>query len=123
MSLRDNYVTFDGEMDSQALADSYAPGRTVRTEFSTLLGLLIRQPIDLTEPTPAQIQALFDRTRTLLEELHARLGRPMWDSIRNRQGGTTRADRTAAFAVHPRGRAQGTDLLWQRINSAIARAL
>lgn len=81
MSLRDNYVTFDGLMDSEALAASYAPGRTVRTEFSTLLGLLIRQPIDLSEPTPAEIQVLFDRTGALLNELHERLGRPMWDSI------------------------------------------
>lgn len=81
MSLRDNYVTFDREMDSQALADSYAPGRTVRTEFSTLIGLLIRQPINLSEPTPIEVQALFDRTNALLKELHERLGRPMWDSI------------------------------------------
>jgi hypothetical protein len=81
MSLRDNYVAFGGVMDGDALAASYAPWRTVRTEFSTLLGLLIRQPIDLSEPTPAEAQALFDRTSALLEELHHRLGRPMWDSI------------------------------------------
>jgi hypothetical protein len=81
MSLRDNYVTFDGVMDGKALAASYASGRTVRTEFSTLLGLLIRRPLDLSEPTPAEIQALFDRTGMLLDELHQRLGRPMWDSI------------------------------------------
>lgn len=81
MSLRDNYVAFDGAMDGDALAASYAPGRTVRTEFSTLLGLLVRQPINLSEPAPAEAQALFDRTNALLEELHHRLGRPMWDSI------------------------------------------
>lgn len=81
MSLRDNYVAFNGIMDSDALAASYVPGRTVRTEFSTLLGLLIRQQIDLTEPEPTEIQALLDRTNALLEELHARLGRPMWNSI------------------------------------------
>jgi hypothetical protein len=81
MSLRDNYVAFDQTMDSEALAASYAPGRTIRTEFSTLLGLLIRQPIDLSEPTPAEIQVLFDRTGALLNELHERLGRPMWESI------------------------------------------
>lgn len=80
ISLRDNYITFDGLMDSEALAASYAPGRTVRTEFSTLLGLLIRQPIDLSEPTSAEIQVLFDRTGALLNELHEQLGRPMWDS-------------------------------------------
>ena len=39
MSLRDNYVAFDGVMDGEALTASYAPRRTVRTEFSTLLGL------------------------------------------------------------------------------------
>jgi hypothetical protein len=81
MSLRDNYVAFDGVMDGDALAASYAPGRTVRTEFSTLLGLMIRQPISLSEPTSTEVQALFDRTSALLEELHHRLGRPMWDSI------------------------------------------
>jgi hypothetical protein len=81
MSLRDNYVAFDQTMDSEALAASYAPGRTIRTEFSTLLGLLMRQPIDLSEPTPAEIQVLFDRTGALLNELHERLGRPMWESL------------------------------------------
>lgn len=81
ISLRDNYVTFGGAMDRDALAASYAPERTVRTEFSTLLGLLVRQPIDLSEPTPAEVQALLDRTNTLLKELHKRLAQPMWDSI------------------------------------------
>ncbi|MDU8359500.1 SEC-C metal-binding domain-containing protein [Pseudomonas syringae group sp. J309-1] len=81
MSLRDNYVIFDGAIDGETLATSYAPGRTVRTEFSTLLGLMVRQPIDLSEPSPSEIQALLDRTKTLLEELHARLARPMQDSL------------------------------------------
>lgn len=81
MSLRDNYVMFDGAMNSEALAGSYASGRTIRTEFSTLLGLVIRQPIDLSDPTPAEIRTLLDRAHALLQELHDRLGRPMWDSI------------------------------------------
>ena len=55
MSLRDNYVMFDGTMDSEALVNSYVSERTIRTEFSTLLGLLIRQPIDLKDPAPADI--------------------------------------------------------------------
>ncbi|MEH3040656.1 MAG: SEC-C metal-binding domain-containing protein [Sphingomonas paucimobilis] len=81
ISLRDNYVMFDGAMDSEALAGSYVSGRTIRTEFSTLLGLLIRQPIDLSDPAPAEIQKLVNQTQSLLQELHDRLGRPMWDSI------------------------------------------
>lgn len=81
MSLRDNYVTFDSEMDSKALAASYAQERMIRTEFSTLLRLLIRQPIDMSEPTAAEAQVLFDRTTELLAEIHERLGRPMWEAV------------------------------------------
>ncbi|MGJ4922659.1 SEC-C metal-binding domain-containing protein [Bradyrhizobium oligotrophicum] len=83
MSLRDNYVAFENELDGNALASSYAPGRTVRTEFSTLLGLLIRQPIDTSEPGALEVQALFDRTAELLAELHKRLGQPMWEAVIN----------------------------------------
>ncbi|KXV23592.1 preprotein translocase [Gluconobacter japonicus] len=81
MSLRDNYVMFDSAMDSKALADSYVSERIIRTEFSTLLGLLIRQPIDLSDPTPAEIRTLLDRAHTLLQELHKQLERPMWDLL------------------------------------------
>lgn len=82
MSLRDNYVMSDGAMNSEVLVNSYVSERTIRTEFSTLLGLLIRQPIDLKDPTPAEIQTLLDRAHTLLQELHHRLGKPMMDSCR-----------------------------------------
>lgn len=82
MSLRDNYVMSDGTMNSEVLVNSYVSERTIRTEFSTLLGLLIRQPIDLKDPTPAEIQTLLDQAHTLLQELHHRLGQPMMDSCR-----------------------------------------
>lgn len=81
ISFRDNYVAFNGAMDGDTLHASYAPERSIRTEFLTLLGLLVRHPIDLREPSPAEIQALLDRTKLLLNELHLRLAQPMWDAL------------------------------------------
>jgi Nuclease-related domain len=57
------------------------PDRTVRTEFSILLGLMMKHPVDFGLPTPQDMQAHINRTRTLLAELHERLGQPMLDAI------------------------------------------
>lgn len=81
LALRDNYVTYDGTMTSEAMANSYAPVRTVRTEFSTLFGLLMRAPIDFGLPSPSEMQRLISRTESLLAELHTCLGRPMVEAI------------------------------------------
>lgn len=77
LSFRDNLVMFPGELTSEAMTASYAPERTVRTEFSTLLGLMLKQRIDFSYPAPEEIERLLNRTRELLEELHACLNQPM----------------------------------------------
>ena len=81
LSLRDNMVSHDGHMTGEDMAASYAPDRTVRTEFSTLLGLMMKHPVDFSVPAPPEMQALIDRTQTLLAELHDRLRKPMMDAI------------------------------------------
>ncbi|RHW16316.1 preprotein translocase [Sphingomonas gilva] len=81
-SFRDNLVIHSGELTSEALAASYAPQRTIRTEFSTLLGLMLKHPIDFELPTPDKILRLIDRTGKLLEELHACFNQPMMAAIK-----------------------------------------
>ncbi len=81
IALRDNYITHDGTMTGEAMANSYAPVRTVRTEFSTLLGLLVKGPIDFGLPSPSEMQRHLDGTERLLAELHACLERPMREAI------------------------------------------
>jgi hypothetical protein len=81
LSLRDNLVACPGEMTSDALAASYASDRTVRTEFSTLLGLMLKHEIDFALPPPAEMQRLMDRTRELLDELHAAFNQPMMAAL------------------------------------------
>lgn len=82
LSFRDNLVMFPGELTNEAMTASYAPERTVRTEFSTLLGLMMKHEIDFSCPTPEKMQHLLDRTRELLEELHACLNQPMLAALK-----------------------------------------
>ena len=81
LSLRDNMVGFAGHLTGEDMAASYAPDRTVRTEFSTLLGLVLKHRLDATRPAPFDVQKLATRTRALLDELHECLGRPMLRAI------------------------------------------
>ncbi len=81
LSLRDNMIGFAGQLTGDDMAASYASDRTERTEFSTLLGLMLKRPMDATRPAPSDIQELATRTRALLDELHECLGRPMSRAI------------------------------------------
>ena len=82
ISSRDNLIGYDSELTGEAMAASYTPDRTIRTEFSTLLGLMIKHPVDFSLPTPSIIQELIDKTHTLLNELHACLNQPMLESLK-----------------------------------------
>ncbi len=87
LSYRDNLITYSGSMTSEDVATSYAPGRTIRTEFSTLMGLMLKHPIDFGLPAPRDVQALIDKTESLLRELHECLERPMLEGIRRAVAG------------------------------------
>jgi hypothetical protein len=82
ISFRDNLISYDGHMTSKDMADSYAPGRTIRTEFSTLLGLMLKHTINFILPAPAAIQALINETDSLLSELHACFNQPMFEALK-----------------------------------------
>jgi hypothetical protein len=70
---RDNLVRFGKELTPDDLAHLRSGSRLIRTEISTLIGLLARQPIDYTLPEPAVIQGYLDRAQALLHELHRAL--------------------------------------------------
>jgi hypothetical protein len=82
LSLRDNLIPYDGHMTSEVMAASYAPERTVRTEFSTLMGLMLKHPIDFSLPAPLDMQALIEKTESLLKELHACFNQPMLEAFK-----------------------------------------
>jgi hypothetical protein len=82
LSFRDNIILYNDQMTSEDMAASYAPERTIRTEFSTLMGLMLKHPIDFSIPAWSDIEVLVTRTQDLLAELHACLNRPMFEGIK-----------------------------------------
>lgn len=70
LCFRDNFVGFGSELTAEDIAPLFSESRLIRTEISTLIGLLVRQPVDYTLPAPQVTQAYMDQTERLLHELH-----------------------------------------------------
>lgn len=76
LCFRDNVVRYSGEIKADDLAKMYSFERLIRTEISTLIGLLVKTDIDLAVPAPEQLQSMLDRSDTLLCELHESMRYP-----------------------------------------------
>ena len=59
----------------------FSRSRLVRTEITTLIGLMIRQPLDFTHPGFAVLESHVQQTEALLSELHGALGAAMFASM------------------------------------------
>lgn len=67
---RDNMVGFGDQLTPEDMARMFSDSRLIRTEISTLIGLMVRQPIDFSLQTPDAIQSYINRSEALLRELH-----------------------------------------------------
>jgi hypothetical protein len=70
---RDNLVRYNTELTPDDLARLRSPSALTRTEISTLIGLLAREPIDFRLPPPVTLHGYLDRAEALLHELHEAL--------------------------------------------------
>jgi len=77
---RDNFIAYATEMKSPDMAKLFTRGRLIRTEITTLIGLVVQQDIDLSLPEPVVMQSYIDRTDALMDELHAAIGMPMFEN-------------------------------------------
>lgn len=82
ISWRDNYVGYSDEITPKEMAKSYADDRLLRTEFVTLLGLMIQDQVSVDLPDPLIFQDYLDRTTRLLAELHASFNKPLLSVFR-----------------------------------------
>jgi SEC-C motif len=57
------------------LEHQHSHDKLVRTEISTLIGLMVQRPIDMTLPEPKTMQLYIERTEFLLNELHRAMER------------------------------------------------
>lgn len=70
---RDNVITYDDALMGQHLLKMHSRGRLIRTEISTLIGLMAKRPLDFTMPGTDVIDAYMNHTESLLHELHLAL--------------------------------------------------
>jgi hypothetical protein len=70
LCFRDNIVRYQGEMTPDDMKHMFSPEHLIRTEISTLVGLMIKADIDYSLPDPPITQQYMERTEELLEELH-----------------------------------------------------
>lgn len=86
---KDNIVRFGDEPSTNDLAEYYSHDRLIRTEISTLLGLMIKNSVDFTIPKPDILQSYIDDTDRLMKELHQSMNAPataiLMDIIENKK--------------------------------------
>lgn len=79
---RDNLIRFGDQLDAEAMESQHAAERLVRTEISTMIGLMVQAPIDTTLPAPEHFQEYIDRAQALLKELHWAMSASWRDSFK-----------------------------------------
>lgn len=84
---RDNLIAYQGEYSASDLSKMFDSDRLIRTEVTTLLGLMMRQPLDLSLPDPARVEQYVLRSDALMEELHQAMSSPMFESIASQATG------------------------------------
>jgi hypothetical protein len=67
---RDNLTLYSGDMKPEDMQHLFSMTRLIRTEISTLIGLLLKNKIDYSLPATDVMQQYLDKTESLLEEIH-----------------------------------------------------
>src|SRR5271165_2474771 len=70
LCFRDNMVRYSGEMQAEDMQQLFSRTRLIRTEVSTLIGLVLRNDIDYSLPGPDVMEQYINRTEALLDEIH-----------------------------------------------------
>ncbi|THD08535.1 nuclease-related domain-containing protein [Metallibacterium scheffleri] len=78
---RDNTISYSGEMTAEDMQHLFSNRRLIRTEISTLIGLMLKSPIDYTLPAPPVVERYVESTEALLEEIHHAMSPSFWKHI------------------------------------------
>lgn len=75
---RDNVIHIQGELKPEDMDRLFSKERLIRTELTTLIGLMAKKPLDLAPQEPEVIRSYVKRTDALMEELHNAMSYPMF---------------------------------------------
>lgn len=78
---RDNVIKFGESLIADDLQEQHSERRLLRTEISTLIGLLVKQSIDFAIPEPNILQQYIARTEELMHELHLAMTKPWFAGV------------------------------------------
>lgn len=70
LCFRDNMLIYTERVTEADMQGRFDPSRLLRTEINTLLGLMLKSPIDWTLPSPAVLGEYITASDRLLQELH-----------------------------------------------------
>jgi hypothetical protein len=83
LCFRDTVIRYTGEMRAEDMENLFSPDRLIRTETSTLIGLMVQQEIDWSLPDSGTVQHYIDETEKLLKELHESMSAPTIEEVRD----------------------------------------
>ncbi len=78
---RDNMMNFGDVLTGEAMARKSTQTGLIRTEISTLIGLMARCPLDLTHPGAECVQDYCDKAEYLLHELHLGMSAKLFNGL------------------------------------------
>lgn len=76
LCFRDNIVRYAGEMRPKDMLPMFSADRLIRTEISTLIGLMIQGDMNWTMPSPEIVQQQMNRTEALSRSCMRRFFHP-----------------------------------------------
>lgn len=78
---RDNMMGIKDGVTAEHMLHMFSQNRLVRTEISTLIGLMVKAPLDVTLPEPTVLQGYLDRSEALLHELHLAMSGEVFEGL------------------------------------------
>lgn len=78
---RDNVIHIKGKLKPSDMDRLFSRERLIRTELTTLIGLMVKKPLDLSQQLADVIVGYVKRTDSLLQELHDSISYPMFASM------------------------------------------
>jgi hypothetical protein len=94
---RDQVVEYDDAMTGEDYAKLFSFDRLIRTEISTLIGLMLRAPHDFALPDQATLGNYIQHTETLLKELHQAMQEPAKAALRAAFADPAKVQSTSPF--------------------------
>jgi hypothetical protein len=78
---RDNVIYIKDNLKPSDMDRLFSPERLIRTEVTTLLGLMAKKPLDLSSQPNGVVEGYVKRTDALMRELHDAMSYPMFSAM------------------------------------------